>query len=610
MSRPIVLHICLAFCSLLLLNFATQCLAFPKTERREIAHVHAAKGQSERMNTGDLENSSITSKQTPHLVVSEDPMIVSARPSATSLNKVFSINKETHPKGAGLMQPNNPSDYTATEPVVLAGEEGFSSSQPGRMSPESRLSKTMLTIAITATASLKIDEKEEPFSSTSIQPTAKETTDVTPGSLKYVDNQSFATESQEGVSLKHSPSSYVNTKEIFTINPRTGKFRADTDHRTTSSPGAESTAGTEPGSLTPDREKPSEMTADSTQATATRHLLITSEYTLSVEAETDSLLRAPEVTESVSTAVPAPSIFSDEWDDTKLEGVSQIRTSKHGDNAETQVRMETSQTAQVSHYDVIEGGQPMTEATEVALGLPEGETHMGTSLLLVHGDERSPAFTDQSSFTPTSLIEDMEVSAVNLFQSMGDYTESTKENDAMFFLETTVSISEYESEAYQLLGNAPKDIATQEMTTAVQDPEATLSLMTQEQVATLEVTRDNGETEGREESPFPMSDVPGGTQLSRRREPLATTVSALAVSLSFEVTPAAVEDLTDTVTRPNEEFTPVLDSPVTPYGIMVETPSISPAFPASEASSERTVVPSISRVNTAASYGLDQSESE
>lgn len=71
-------------------------------------------------------------------------------------------------------------------------------------------------------------------------------------------------------------------------------------------------------------------------------------------------------------------------------------------------------------------------------------------------------------------------------------------------------------------------------------------------------------------------------------------------------------DPTDAVTGPNEAlFTPVLGSPVTPPGIMEEASSISPALPDSEATSERrTVVPSISRVNTAASYGLDQLESE
>lgn len=71
-------------------------------------------------------------------------------------------------------------------------------------------------------------------------------------------------------------------------------------------------------------------------------------------------------------------------------------------------------------------------------------------------------------------------------------------------------------------------------------------------------------------------------------------------------------DLIDTVTKPNEElFTPVLGSPVMPPGISEEPPSISPALPDSEASSERrTAVPSVSRVNTTALYGLDQLESE
>ncbi|XP_054386650.2 armadillo-like helical domain-containing protein 4 isoform X3 [Pongo abelii] len=527
MSGPIVLHICLAFCSLLLFNIATQCLAFPKIERREIAHVHAEKGQSDKMNTDDLENSSITSKQTPQLVVSEDPMMVSAGPSATTLNKAFSINKETQSGQAGLMQTEHPGVSTATESGVPSVEEVFGSSQPERISPESGLAKAMLTIAITVTPSLTIDEKEELLTSTNFQPIVEETTETTKGFLKYMDNQSFATESQEGVGLGHSPSSYVNTKEMLTTNPKTEKFEADTDHRATSFPGAESTAGTEPGGLTPDKEKPSQMTADNTQAAATKQPLETSEDTLSVEPETDSLLDAPEVTVSVSTAVPAASALSDEWDDTKLESVSQIRTPKLGDNEETQVRTEMSQTAQVSHEGV-EGGQPWTEAAELALGLPEGEAHMGTALLIAHGNERSPAFTDQSSFTPTSLIEDMEVSIVNLLQSTGDFnfTESTKENDALFFLETTVSVSEYESEADQLLGNTMKE------------------------------------------------------QM-------------------------------DTVTGPNEEFTPVLGSPVTSPGIMVEEPSISPALPASEASSERrTVIPYITHVNTAASYGLDQLESE
>ncbi|XP_072617750.1 armadillo-like helical domain-containing protein 4 isoform X1 [Vulpes vulpes] len=612
MSRPIVLHICLAFCSLVLLNFATQCVAFPKMERREITHVHVETGQPERMNTDDLENKSITSKCTPQLMVSEEPVMVLAGPSATSLNKVFPTNKEARPIGAGLMQPNSPGIYTATETAVPAR---FGSSQPERVSPESRLSKAMLTSPITATAHLHIDKKEGHFSSTIIQRIGEGTTEATQGFLKYVDDQLFATESQDGVSLGYLPSSAVDTKEMLTANPRTEKSEAGTEHGAAFFLGAEPIAGTEPGSPTPDREKPSQMTADHTQTTATKYWLTTSEYTLSVEPETDRLLGATGVTVSVSTAVPAASDLSDEWDDTKLESVSQIKTPTLGDNIETQVGMEMSQTAQEIDNGPMEGmeeGKPVTEAADVALGLSEGEAHLGTALLMAHGEERSSAVTDQNSFIPTSPMEDRKVSVVSLFQDTADFMESTKENDPMFFLETTVPISEYESEAHQPLGSTLKDIITQEMTTAVQEPEATLSLATQEQqVSTLEVAGENGNTEEGKDSPFTTSGVPAVTQLSRRWEPLSTTVSTTAVPLSFEVT-SALEDLMDTVTGPNEElFTPVWGSPVTPPGIMEEAPSLFPALPDSEASSERrTAVPSISQVNTAASFGLDQLESE
>uniref|UniRef100_A0A8D2GPF9 Armadillo like helical domain containing 4 n=2 Tax=Urocitellus parryii TaxID=9999 RepID=A0A8D2GPF9_UROPR len=595
MSRPIVLSIFLAFCSLLFLNFATQCLAFPKMERRELVHVRAEEWQPERMNTDDLENTSITPKQTPQLVFSEeDQMVVSTGPSAVPVKEVLLFNKETHPTGTGLQQTDSPGLSIVTEPVVPAGDQVFGSSQPEKMSPESRLSKIMLTVPITETASLNTGKKEEPFSSTSIQPIAEGTTEATPGFVKYVNHQLFATENQDGVSLGDSPSSLKNAKEMLTTNPRTEKFEADMDQRTTSFPGAES------GSLLLDGEKLLQKTDDHTQATATEHLLVTSEYALSVGSETDSLLGAPEVTESVSRAVPAASILSDEWDDTKLESVSQIRTPMLEDNTDTQVRMEPLQT---ESQEGMEEGQPLTEAAEVSPGLSEEETDMGTALLIAQGEKKSPTFIDQSSFTPIGLMEDSEVFSVRMFQNMGGFEESTKENSAMFLSETTVSISEYESEAYQLLGNALKDIVTQEMTTATQEPEATLSLVTQEQV-----TRDSEETEEGKESPLLASDVPGVTQLSRQWEPLATTVSTTAIPWSPKVTPAA-EDLTDTVTGPSEDLALVLGSLVTPPGIMVEVPSISPTFPALEASSERTV-PSLSGTNTAASYGLDQLESE
>ncbi|XP_021104870.1 uncharacterized protein C14orf37 homolog isoform X3 [Heterocephalus glaber] len=504
MSRSIVLHLCLAFGSFFFLNFAIQCLAFPKKEQE----------QPERISTDDLENSSVTPKPTPQLVSSEDARPASAEPSAMSLNEILLDNKETHPGGAGLLQSSSAGLYMASEPAVPTGEDMPGSSQPGGLSAESKPSEPTLTIALPAAASLSTDGEEEPWSSTSSQPTVEGTTETTQSFLTYVVNQLFATENQEEVSLGHTPSSYMNTEEMITTSPRMEQLKAATEQRTTSFPGAESTTDTVPGSLLPNGEKPSQMTADDTQATGTKHLLVaTSAYTLGFEPETYSLLEAPEITVSVSSAVPATSVLSEEWDDTKPGGGNQIRTPQPEGNP---------------------------AAAEVALGLPEGEAHVGTALEMSQGDEGLPASARLSSFAPTSLLEGTEFS-MSLFRGVGGVTDSTKGDSTAFLSETTESGSESQSEAYQLLGQALKDTITQEMTTAAQEPEATLPFMTREQVATLDVPRDSGDPEEGEESPSAGTDASAATQLSRRWEPLATTASTTAAPLTPAVIPGAEE---------------------------------------------------------------------
>lgn len=570
MSRSIVLHLCLAFGSFLFLQFATRCLAFPKREQE----------QSERISTDDLESSLVTPKLTPQLVSSEDARTASAEPAAVSLNEILWSDKETHPTRAGLLWFSSAGLYIASEPAVLTGEDVLGSSQPEGLSAESKSSEAPLTIPLSTAASLSTDGEEEPWSNTNSQLAAEGTTETTQGFLTHVDNQLFANESQEGVSLGHTPSFYMNTEEMLTTNPRTEKLEAATDQRTPSFPGAESTADTVPGNLLPKGENPSQMTADDTQATATKHLLVaTSAYTVSFEPETDSFLGAPEITASVGSG-PATSVLGVEWDDTKLERGGRTRTTNPGDNP---------------------------EAAEVALGLPEGDAHVGTALQMSQRDEVSPASPRLRSSPPTSLPEGTEFS-VSLFQGTGGVTDSTKGDSAVFLSEATESGSESESEAYQPLGHALKDMTTQEMTTTAPEPEAALPFVTRGQVAVLEEPRDRGDTEVGEGSPSPGSDAPAATQLSRRWEPLATTASTTVAPLSSGVTPA-VQGVTDTVASPREELTAVLGSLVTPPGATVEVTSCPPALPASQASAERTV-PSRSPANTAAPYGLEQLESE
>uniref|UniRef100_A0A8C2YKB1 Armadillo like helical domain containing 4 n=1 Tax=Chinchilla lanigera TaxID=34839 RepID=A0A8C2YKB1_CHILA len=523
MSRSVVLHLCLAFGGLLFLNFATQCLSFPKREQE----------QSERMGVDDLENSSMALKPTPQLVSSEDAVTASAEPSVLSLNKILTRDKETQPTGAGLLQSSSAGLYIATELEIPAGEDMFVSSQPEGLSAESELSKATLATALLAAASLNPHAEEGPLSSSHSQPLAEGTPETTQSFLTYVDHQWFATESLEGVSLGHTPSSYVDPEEV----PRMEKLEAATDQRTTSFPDAESAADTVPGSL--------------------------------------PLLGAPEITVSVSSAVPASSVLSEDWDDTKLESQSQIRTSK-GDSPE------------------------VTEMAEVGLGLPEGEALTGPALLTSQGDQRSPASTHLSSSAPTSLSGDPEFSDRSVFQGPGGVLDSTKEESSEFLAGMTAIGSVLNISLF-------KDAITQEMTTAAQDPEASLPLETQEEVVSLEAPRGRGDAEEAEEAASPVSGTPGVTQLPRGWGPVATTPSTTVAPLSPEVIPTSsllcLAGFVDTVTLPNEEFTLVQGFRVTPAGVMVEVTGSS--LPYSEGT-----VPSRSSAHTATPYGLEQFESE
>ncbi|XP_060238170.1 armadillo-like helical domain-containing protein 4 isoform X2 [Meriones unguiculatus] len=590
MSRLTLLHICVAFCSVLFLSLATKCLAFPRVERREIAHAHAEKEQSQKMSTDDQGNLSFAPKYMPQQMSSQALMGQSAGPSVTPLNKVFSVNKETHLPRAGPLQPTSPDLYSSSEPVVSASEQEQGLSQLERVSPEHRLSEAMLTMAVSSPASLN-PEEEESYSSSSPTPTVEGITDVTHNFLKYVDNQLFSTESQDAVSLGNSPSSYIYTKEMLTTNPRTEKAVADVAKRTTEFPGIDSTRDTEH-----DGERPSDMTADGALSTATKHLVEAPQNSLAIKSTAGSLPGKPKGTVSVSTAAPVSSVPSDEWDDTKFESVSQMRLPETEDNAETQVRTEPPYRTYMS----FEGTQGSPTSKEVPK-VPGGETPLGTAPVTAVGGERSPVFTYQILFTPTRLTEDPKVSTVTL--TAGGFTASTQEDRAMLFSETAVSTSQYEFAASLAAGNVLTDI-TQEMTVSTREPDTTLPLVTQEHRSAMEVSRGSGEPEEAMPSSSSASAYVGATELSRRWESLPTPASTTAVPLSLEVS-SSMEDLMDTITGPTEEFIPVLDSPMAAPTMTVEVPTVSPAL-----HSEGRTVQSISHPNTAASFGLEELESE
>ncbi|XP_050998713.1 LOW QUALITY PROTEIN: armadillo-like helical domain-containing protein 4 [Acomys russatus] len=450
MSRPALLHTCMAFFSFLLLTLATECLAFPKVERREVTQAYEEKEQSRKMSTDDKENVSFAAKSMPQQMFSDTPMVLSAGPTVTPLSKIFSVSEKTHLPGAGLLHPTSPDLLSSSEPVASASEQEHGPSQLKRVSPEQGLYKATLPIAASSPASLSPDQ-EGAYSNSSTQPLVDRITDGAHSFLRYVDSQLFSTESQEAASLENSPSSYIETKEMPSTNPRTEQVRADAAKSRTAFPGIDSTKDTEP-----DGERTSHMPADDAQSTPTIHLVATYQNVFNIESTADSLPGYPKGTVSVSRAAPVFSDLSNEWDDTKFESVSQMRPPEPGDNAETRVRTEPPYRTFVS-FEGTERSPTSMEVTKIAAELPGGETPLATASMIALEGERSPVFIHQIPFTPMRLTEDSEVSTVNLFPGTGGFIASTQEDRTMFSPETAVSASQYQSEAQQAAGNVLTD---------------------------------------------------------------------------------------------------------------------------------------------------------
>ncbi|XP_044517968.1 armadillo-like helical domain-containing protein 4 [Gracilinanus agilis] len=592
MNRRIEPHICMILINILLLS-VSQCLAFPKMGRREIAHTE---GQIERRNVDDLEKPR-PSKQTAQMTVIEDSNIVLTKLSGTSLNNdggetqlIGGSNVFTHSQSTDV--------YTPTESVASSDEGGFNPGEPNKDLSESRL-----TTVVTTVVSPKGNAKADFFSSSSNVPTVEEATEAGQGFPKHLNDQFLETESKADHTLEHSTTTQVNTEEMLTTNPRTGNLEITIDHTTTSSSMTNPTAEIGMGILTSSRDSPSQLTSDHPQATVTDHLLDPSEYFPSMESETDRMPGGMAMAASAPTAalgVPAASALNEDWDDTKLVSTSQKGASAPRDNAETiHVGAKDPQILQPDHDDV-KGGEPLADFADAILGQVGERTHTGASPAMVNMEEKSVAFTDQSSFPLMNPKEDTKGTTISPLQNTRHPELDGREYDTLFFSVSTVPLTDSQSEAYYTVGNTLTDSIAQEMMSS-QDGGATLLSVTQEQDSTPEITRESEEAEERNRSPSPIMVVSSVTQLSRKSEYLATTVSATAMPLSLAVTPA----LTVTISK-EETFPPAFDSSVTLPGMMEDTISqTSVSIP----STIRTIA-SIRHMSTSVTYDLEQMESQ
>ncbi|XP_068948377.1 armadillo-like helical domain-containing protein 4 isoform X2 [Petaurus breviceps papuanus] len=443
MSRPIELHICMAIVNIILLS-VSQCLAFPKMGRREIAHIE---GETERWNIDDLEKPG-PSEQAAQMALIEDSNIVLSELSGTSLNKGFTAGGETQLTEVSNVFTHSQSTnvYTPTESMASSDEGGFNPSEHNKDLSESRL-----TTAVTTVVSLNSNVKADFFSSSSSMSTVEKVTEEGQGFPSPLEDHFLETESKADDSPEHSVTTQLNTEEMLTTNPQTGNLEMTIEHTTMSSSVTNPTA--EIGTLpTSSRESPSQLTAHQPQAPVTEHLLYSSEYFPSIE--TDSMPGGMAMAASAPTAalsITAVSALNEEWDDTKLASASQIGVSEPRDNAGTvYVGAKAPQTPQSDHDDV-KGGEPLTDFVDVVLGQVGGRTHTGASPMMVHVEEKSVAFTDQGSFLFMNSKEDTKATTISLFQNTRQL--DGREYDALFFPVTTVPITDSQSEAYYPLGN-------------------------------------------------------------------------------------------------------------------------------------------------------------
>ncbi|XP_043842135.1 armadillo-like helical domain-containing protein 4 isoform X3 [Dromiciops gliroides] len=530
----------------------------------------------------------------------EDSNIVLTELSGTSSNKGFTAGGETQLTGVSNVFTYSQSTdmYTPTESMTPL-DGGFNPSEHNKDLSESRL-----TTAVTTVVSPNSNVKADFFSRSSSLPTVEKATEAGQGFPRPLDDEFLETGSKAGNSLERSMTTQLNTEEMLTTNLRTGNLEITIEHTTMSSSITNPTAEIGTGILTSSRESPSQLTDHQPQATVTEHLLDSSDYFPSIESETDSMPGDVAMAATAPTAtlgIPAISSLNEDWDDTKLASASRIGASQSRDNAGTVYEgAKPPQTLQPDHDDV-KGGEALTDFADVVLGQIGDRTHTGASPVMVHMEEKSIAFTDQSSFPLMNPKEGTKVTTISLFQNTRHPELDGREYDALFFPVTTVPITDFQSEAYYSLGNTLSDSISQEMMPS-QDVGATLSSVTQEQDSTLEITRKSGEIEEKIKSSSPITVVSSVTQLPEKSEYLATTVSATDTPLSLAVTPAL------TVTNSKEEASPPgFDSSVTLPG-MEETMDIS-LTSASVTSTIRTV-PSIRHISTSVTYDLEQMESQ
>ncbi|NXV91787.1 ARMD4 protein, partial [Calonectris borealis] len=587
MSRSIGFNICVVTCSILFLSSSPPCLASQPPEERDMTKVQhgpwAGNGvEDERIGMLNLKNNLGPSEQT----VSEEPCGVSAKPSGTPLNEAFTAERETLPVSPSHVIPGSQGLGAHTSAVAVAAIDEEELGPTKSELDEDDAFKAMLTTAVTTLNSAVQDESVGgPISET----TTEGGVQVEHSSTGLSANPLSGTAVEEEAESDSHPSAAPQP----TLYPSSPRWETASDHPVIPTPQAHGVTS-EVGMPRARTGSPLKSLAVQASVAAKRPLLVT-EAPLRLEAGTGVERGELPTTPGTVTIHPVDTVPPD-WDDTKLGDISQGGSMSHEEVTEDLGATEPSQTPQ-------EGGGEEEDATRVlpspASPPPTHELAKETNCTApMQGEELPSASTSSSDVFHTVNLTGADVDDLNSLENINAVTAEEEKSIPPSQAEAAV-VTDAQSDLSATLESSWKGVA-QEVTTVAQEADAALSV----------VTLVPGATQGTGAASLPQENSGEDTQMPTA--PSATQMLVATGTSSMANTPD-VEDLTDVVLVTSEKAVPAPGgSSATQSEQIEETSSRTVVLtPASMASSvRRTALPSVRKISTAVTYGLDRLESE
>ncbi|NXX10776.1 ARMD4 protein, partial [Podargus strigoides] len=587
MNRSIGFNICMVTCSILLLSSSLPCLASQQLEERDMTKVQhgpwAGNGvEDERTSMLNLKNNVGPSEQ----AVSEGPCGVSAKPSEMPFSETFTAEGERQPVSPSHVIPGSQvlGAHTSAGAVAAVDEElGPTTSELD----EDGAFKAMLTTAVTT---LSPSVQEEYVDDLISESTIGVEVERSSAGLLANPLSGAAVEEEEGAESSPNPSAVPQPM----LHPSSPKWEMTSDHPAIPTPQAHSV--TSDGGV-PRARTGSLLKSLAVQASmAAKHPLTATEAALHLESGTDVKRGELPTTAGTVTTHPMDTVPPD-WDDTKLGGVSQGGSMSREEVTEELGATEPSQTPQggVGEEEDATGVLPSLVSPLPTPGLAK-ETNC---TVLVQGEEMPVASTGSSDALSTVNLTSVDTADLNSLEDINAVTAEEGKSILPSQPEAAV-VMDTESDLSPTLESSWKGV-TREVTTVAQEADAALSV----------VTLMPGATQGTGAASFLQENSGEDTQMPTA--PSATQMLVATGASSVADTPD-VEGLSGVVLVTSEEAVPSPDGLSATQSGQTEEPSSRAVVlitPASVASSvRRTALPSVRRISTAVTYGLDRLESE